>query len=343
MDASIRLTAQGRGDNISYPRYQRQMERCGGTASMLKDSPLPSPSAIESKINEALKDAVKDMNALGVYTLDKNWFVFDKSLAISLSADKNDGVNDQVVDECEEEIDSDAANTEEIDEDAVDRHDMDVLRSIHDADFRQFSSWSGLKKTKSNGRSIDNTAFVQIPDSEGNIRIVKKSSIVWMLEQNVRRLSNDRQFRVRQSIPFHEQKNLVVKTVERRKIRTGDWCVFKSSSDSVRELNQKCLLGRVISLSLLSGSKKELSHQIWEWELEEKNVGVNCVWYSFNWVDNCLSGNLNEVHVFVHGFHPCESYVCSVPPPNYNCAKNLVSLSPAVLTQLEPFIRKFVQ
>ena len=132
MDASIRLTAQGRGDNISYPRYQRQMERSGGTASMLKDSPLPSPSAIESKINEALKDAVKDMNALGVYTLDKNWFVFDKSLAISLSADKNDGVNDRVVDECEEEIDSDAANTEEIDEDAVDRHDMDVLRSIHD-------------------------------------------------------------------------------------------------------------------------------------------------------------------------------------------------------------------
>ena len=47
---------------------------------------IPSPSAIESKINEALKDEVKDMNALGVYTLDKNWFVFDKSLAISLSA-----------------------------------------------------------------------------------------------------------------------------------------------------------------------------------------------------------------------------------------------------------------
>ena len=99
----------------------------------------------------------------------------------------------------------------------------------------------------------------------------------------------------------------------------------------------------VISLSILSGSKNERSHQIWEWELEEKNVGVNCVWYSFNWVDNCLSGNLDEVHVFVHGFHPCESYVCSVPPPNYNCAKNLVSLSPAVLTELEPFIRKFVQ
>ena len=67
-------------------------------------------------------------------------------MAISLSADKNDGVNDQVVGECEEEIDSDAANTEEIDEDAVNRHDMDVLRSIHDADFRQFSSCSGIKK-----------------------------------------------------------------------------------------------------------------------------------------------------------------------------------------------------
>ena len=33
----------------------------------------------------------------------------------------------------------------------------------------------------------------------------------------------------------------------------------------------------VISLSILSGSKNERSHQIWEWELEEKNVGVNCM------------------------------------------------------------------
>ncbi len=28
-----------------------------------------------------------------------------------------------------------------------------------------------------------------------------------------------------------------------------------------------------------------------------------------------LSGELKQVEVSIHGFHPCHFYVCSVPPP----------------------------
>lgn len=66
-------------------------------------------------------------------------------------------------------------------EDNNDRHDMDVLRTIHDTNFREFPSWLSLaKKKKSNNEStpplIESTHFAPIPNKNGEIRIVKKVS-----------------------------------------------------------------------------------------------------------------------------------------------------------------------
>ncbi len=50
-----------------------------------------------------------------------------------MSADKNNAVNNHGIDKCKKEIVINAASDEETGPDAFDRHDMHVLKSIHDA------------------------------------------------------------------------------------------------------------------------------------------------------------------------------------------------------------------
>ena len=50
----------------------------------------------------------------------------------------------------------------------------------------------------------------------------------------------------------------------------------------------------------------------------EDNIGVNCTWYQFDQQgpkSKKISTTGRQLNVVVHGFHPCSTYVCSLPPP----------------------------
>ena len=69
------------------------------------------------------------------------------------------------------------------------------------------------------------------------------------------------------------------------------------------------LLGHVTMFSLLNGSKKRNSIQIWEWEgcvneKEEEAVGVLFIWYEVECNGETLTGALTPLKMATHGFSP---------------------------------------
>ena len=87
------------------------------------------------------------------------------------------------------------------------------------------------------------------------------------------------------------------------------------------------MLGRVISLGALEGTKAHLATSIWSWEEgneDSHNVGALCIWYKFmatrtkskNKVTFSLTGLVSEIHLTVHGLHPCNLYLFSIPSPD---------------------------
>ena len=334
MDLNILLTAIGNKDHIIYPRFLKLLERCGGTEDALRNTDLPSLKDIIAIIKKALKDAEEELKKLGVECDGKGKYLFDSRLASSSSCQDSD-----LVDECDEaprnEEDGasaesssgeniDAASDEECED--YDRHDFEVLRSLHEVDLRDFSQKMGNACDKNFGTLLSKSKhFVAIADVNGNVRIVKKSCIVWYLECNVRKLSNDRILRVQLQTPYLDRQKLIVKSVERRqKLRMGDWAIFMTEDGS--GLSQKFLLGRTISFSVLKGTAQELKKRIWEWDEGVPDIGVLCAWYEIECKNRKITGSLKQMYATSHGFHPCSNYVCSVPPP---CFQNMTLSIPA--------------
>ena len=80
------------------------------------------------------------------------------------------------------------------------------------------------------------------------------------------------------------------------------------------------MLGRVISLGALEGTKAQLTTSIWSWEEGAEgadNVGALSIWYKFiairtkskNKVVYSLTGLASEINLTVHGLHPCNLYL----------------------------------
>lgn len=226
----------------------------------------PTKTEIIAKIKRALQDAESELNLLGVLLddNDRECFKYDPRLAVSSNISELEDIAVPQTDDCDQ---ADFEREDEIDNelDESDRHDIEMLKIIFDAEFPDFINRLSASVTKQKtvdplSLPLEKTQFVKIPDKNSQLRIVKKSAIVCFLEHGVRRLSNDRTYRVRVTAPYVQRRQLIVKAVEKRIVRIGDWCVFKTEDDC--PLPYLFLLGSVLSFSLLVGSKKELDKRI---------------------------------------------------------------------------------
>ena len=253
--------------------------------------------------------------------------------------------NNETVEETVEEYANDSVDCDVL---GIDDYDASILNSIGNGSFKDYTSQlekacmkSEQKNQKKRNKTqfsdgsdgiqesvdifVESSPFALVTDRDEKVRAVRKSAIVWVLENGVRKLSNDRTTRVMQSTSFSSCDMLVTKIVEKRKIRIGDWCVFQSEPDTRRGQGRgnknkdsdervRVMMGHVLSFSALAGSKKQMNETILEWE-DDENVGALCHWYNFEHNRQKITGKLIQVEVSVHGFHPCRFYVCSVPPP----------------------------
>ena len=142
-----------------------------------------------------------------------------------------------------------------------------------------------------------------------------------------------------QSATFNDRQRRVIKIVEKRTVRVGDWCIFKSD-----DKNFIFLIGRVLSLAVMDGKKNEGSKYVWKWKSGEKNnydkIGALCVWYSFERINGKITGKLNETQMNSHGFYACHHYICSSPPPKFSILGDVSSLSltPQTVQQIDEFM-----
>lgn len=168
---------------------------------------------------------------------------------------------------------------------------------------------------------LEKSPFVELKGSNGESRFVKTSSLLWYLQDETFKQSNDRSRRFMQIGQLTSGKDAVIKSVGIHKIRPGDWCVFKPEESDKRTFpGIKFMLGRIWNFGILNGTKSERSQSVWSWHHENDdsdNVGAVCMWYKFEIVRKRLTGNLSEIPITVHGFHPCSLYICSIPPPKY--------------------------
>ena len=307
----------------------------------------PTKTEIIDTIKRALQDAKSELNLLGVLLDDsyRECFKYDPRLAVSSNISELEDIAGPQTDDCDQ---ADFEREDEIDGelDERDRHDIEMLNILFEAEFPDFTNRLSVAKTKQKtvdplSLPLEKTQFVKIPDKYSQLRIVKKSVIVWFLEHGVRRLSNDRTYRVRVASPYVQRQHLIVKAVEKRIVRIGNWCVFKIEDDC--PLPYLFLLGRVLSFSLLVGRKKELDKRILEWEYDgdQKNVGALCIWYQVVWDsdEKNIQSELKDITVSSHGFHPCETYVCSFPPPTIDPKNSRLCLSRDVINNQPMFVK----
>jgi hypothetical protein len=115
-----------------------------------------------------------------------------------------------------------------------------TLQTIGDADLKDFSHLRNC--------NLENSRHVEVFDKYGKRKVVKKQTVVWLLQDKLRKLSSNRALRVSQTCgDLNSNKEQVVQRVEKRTIRPTNWCLFETEHGDGK------LLGHVTMVSLLNG------------------------------------------------------------------------------------------
>ena len=323
VDVHLRLMSQGEQDGIIFPRYEKHLDRVGGRGTAPTKHSLPKWEAIFAEVERAKSDATAALVTLGVEVDGDEQYLFSANLPDSTI--QQQAATDEDTDETDdcEEI---QLLDEPEEEDDVDSHDIQVLDSLKEVILKNYAV---RFPTDLSLKNLENGPFLQVTGPAGETRIFKKSSLLWYYQTEFKKQSADRDRRFMQSASLTIRKALIVKEVARNKVRPGDWCVFKAEDDDLKVLSGlKFMLGRVISLGALEGTKTQLATSIWSWEQgteENDNVGALCIWYKFiatrtksrNKVVFSLTGLASEIPLTVHGLHPCNLYLFSIPSPDF--------------------------
>jgi len=92
----------------------------------------------------------------------------------------------------------------------------------------------------------EKSPFVTYSEPDGRVTIVRKSTLCWLLDSNIVRLSSDRLLRVQAKdllpgLPGEEACNEVTEAVRKGSLSVGEWCIFKLQS------NGEVVVGIVLS------------------------------------------------------------------------------------------------
>ena len=205
----------------------------------------------------------------------------------------------------------------------MEEHDLLMLSKMSNSGLKDWADKLGVSA------NIESSPFVRIQGENGQPQIVKKSSLVWFLENGADKLSNDRLRRFVTTSRLKRQQYPVM-VVSKCTVRITDWCVFlKHDSDQF-------LVGRVLRLSFLTGSK-ELSKEINEYEPGTHNVGALCLWYEFEYQEGLITGFIKPIPIAAHGYHDFVRYICSVPSPSVTSDRRAY-FPPFVTTELLNFM-----
>lgn len=176
----------------------------------------------------------------------------------------------------------------------------------------------------------ENSRFAIVTCLSGNEKIVRKSSIVWLLTNTKNKLSSDRLLRVQENEIKRKRAHVIEddELMVLDEINVNEWCIFKS------EINNCILiLGLVLNFKYLSGNTNRQKQYSREYapikytgaEQNPRGIAVIATFYKVN----------ENGHLTIYYDEPqlkIENYLCTIQRPTFT--RNLMILSPSQMTKI---------
>ena len=322
------LTSAETDDNIVFPRLKRHLLQ--SKAEHTDTFAVPDINDVTKEILKAKNDAIALCSACGMKLASYEDSKIVKDIDnIVQEAIVNDDENCEItVLQTETTSDATTTTTQERDLPMPREQVVTICEDLSQIRLRKASN-SGLpcyeKIVNPQAQSIETSAkSFKLDKKDGsnhkfpffsyNGTYIRKTTGLYLLQENFQ-LSNDRLLRVRDEQPSRIFSNTGRETGPQKSVRCGDLCFFS------RVDCEKCLVGRVIQFSYLTGSKKERQYSSDYVDLTKdshKNIGVLANWFQGTRAvsGNNTSGGLITFkpieNVFTPGYLSMKHYVGSI-------------------------------
>lgn len=252
---------------IRFPRNEKKMNKN-------HFSPLPSNEEIMNCMIEAKTCAIIEAKSFGM-SVEENEISFCDLPAVDVKNVDNLMDDDDFFPN--EPIFQESSNDEQND----DLCDMLIDKlSIQD-------------KSEMKPKIDESSRFTQVTGSDGSMKTVPKSFVVWMLSDSKEKMSNDRLQRVRnksacQATTFQRVQSAPdlstlgdshIVSIS-NEISLGKWCIFKKSSKRCANNFNNCILGAILCFQYKEGkNQKQKQYTLDSVSVGSENVQTLATWY----------------------------------------------------------------
>lgn len=291
--------------NIAFPNVEKRSARS-------KSWPLPTDAEIFEVLEKARKDAIYDLQKLGVELPDDYNFACPVKRVNILDYESSTRISDS--DHNDEHFESEIENLLDIDS-------LEISENTHSdvqiANIRDYS--------KDNVSLTESSRFLLINDKKGNPKVVRKSSVLWLLTSTRDSLSSDRLSRVQSSqtsktsqrcLNFHPTgPRSEVQFLVDDQLQIGQFCFFLNlvpnstklfflrNSDNVFS---DVVAGFVLSFQYIEGKNPKARQYSWDFAPVEpphvskkRGIEVLACWYSFD-ENGCLRSSLTKNSFYIN-------------------------------------------
>lgn len=314
---------------LSIPSYRHNLDSCEVVHE------LPSNEEIQNILKHARDTAISEASIFGMDIIDND------ILHCKLRKTEIRNISTQVfLNDHDENMDQDP--------------DISVVEESERFPCSSLKNYSSSNQDLSSQSDIDKRYLVLV-DEDGRSRTVLKSSIVWLLTESKKKLSNDRLRRVQSSNPPTKKRtesfDLEKQLSKRAKaniynadnVQIGDWCLFFKENDS-NQNNRKIenvLIGSL--LGFRNGNAKnekdsEYSLECTPTKTEEtsgnQKLLVNAVWFKVDNQKLVATSLYNSFHVDI------THYIANVCHSIINKIEGKIGLS-IEIEEIEKYITSY--
>lgn len=305
-------------DDLLLPRHHKKMEESIVRTETLQEQGLCSDEELLQAILRARLDAFSMAEDVGmkwdevpdVLAKDLNLIPISKKLQQCQPANEDSECDDSFDVESEENLNIDIEETENtpIEEQ---QEEEEVPADVAD----DLARLEELNQDRNEDAEIPRSNLVRY-EVDGKCKLMKRSTVVWMLTRKKFRLSSDRTVRVREA-EDSLQVNIETPPSEvlvSDNLKLGDWCIFKNSP-----IANHFFVGKIIEFSYLSGKGLSRVYSLKSAPVstphgaDARGLGCMGVWYTVPYEGD---GFLNR-HIESTTYHDIARYKCTLPAPSF--------------------------
>lgn len=172
-----------------------------------------------------------------------------------------------------------------------------------------------------NKEEIKKTPFLKIILKNGKEMTVRKSSLIWLFQNDMKKISTDRLLRFRSRI----RKNKKFDICKEKVIKTEEWCIFRLGTDI------PYVIGRVLGF-FVKNTKNNSTNNLDQTQCKVSNKKITCIanWYELQ-SDNTLTYRNDQTYITI------ANYVSTVVEPKC-CINNVLYYEESIANRIRNVI-----